>query len=156
MQEPPAVTIEPMQRQDAAGFRALAVATLAEFGMQEDPLLDGDLQEPLDAYLAAWVARSDGDVVGTVALQRQDDGNLRLRRMFIAPELRGRGVGRALLDVALERARSIGAPAVHLQTLTVMAAAQHLYESAGFRRAGEQTEAGERDSRCEFLYRLDL
>jgi ribosomal protein S18 acetylase RimI-like enzyme len=151
-----AVDIVPLGAANAAGYRALAIAVLTEFGMQEDPLLDADLEAPLDAYEAAWVGVRDGEVVGTVGLQRQDGGDLRLKRMFVSPALRGRGLGRALLDTAVDHARRAGAHAVHLETLSIMATAQHLYERAGFERTGTRTEQGAHDSRCEVLYTLDL
>jgi putative acetyltransferase len=149
-------SIEPLRPETAAAFRELAVAVLREFGMAEDAQLDADLQAPLDAYAGAWVAVADGAVVGTVALQRQAGGDLRLKRMFVAPEMRGQGVGEALLHVALEHARTSGAAAVNLETLSVMDGAQRLYERAGFHRTGTRTEVGEHDERCEVLYTLDL
>jgi len=151
-----AISIEPMQPHDVAAFRILVVETLAEFGMGEDPVLDADLQTPLDVYAAIWVARLDGVVVGSVALRDSDGEAVYLKRMYVRPDLRGAGLGARLLTTALDHARSTGARTIQLDTHTGMVAAQRLYERAGFRRTGTRTEEGAHDSRCEVLYALDL
>jgi ribosomal protein S18 acetylase RimI-like enzyme len=151
-----AITIAPMQPGDVRAFHALVIDTLAEFGMHEDADLDRDLADPLAAYDAAWVARHDGTLVGSVALRRAGDDAFSLQRMYVRPDCRGAGLGARLLTTALDHARTAGARAVHLHTAAAMAAAQRLYERAGFRRTGTRSEAGEHDSRCEVLYTLDL
>lgn len=145
-----------MRREDVAAFRALVVAVLREFGMREDPVLDADLVTPLDTYDAVWVATRDGEVVGSVALRASGEEAFYLKRMYVRSDLRGAGLGKALLATALDHARTRGARAVHLDTSTSMEAAQRLYERAGFRRSGTRTEQGTHDSRCEVLYTLDL
>lgn len=54
------------------------------------------------------LAREDGEVVGVATFIPREDG-WQLRGMAVAPEVQGRGVGRALLEVAYERLRSLGA-----------------------------------------------
>lgn len=55
-----------------------------------------------------------------------------IRALAVDPELRGRGVGRALTEHCLARARADHAPAVGLHTAEMMVAARALYEHAGF------------------------
>lgn len=52
--------------------------------------------------------------------------------LYVVPERRGRGLGRALLDALLDAARARGATHVDLGTATDDTAARALYESAGF------------------------
>jgi GNAT superfamily N-acetyltransferase len=140
----------------AAGFRALVAETLGEFGFTEDPDIDADLADPLAHYDAVWVVEDGDRVVGSVAIRAACDGEAELKRMYLVPDRRGRGLGRRLLERALEWARDGGLATVTLDTTEEMAAARSLYESVGFRAVGSRTEVGERDSRCEILYRLDL
>ena len=73
-----------------------------------------------------------GEVVGTCALLRNADGSFELAKMAVAPTARGRGVGRALGEAAIERARALGASRVELLSNRVLAPALALYRSLGF------------------------
>ncbi|MGI9020526.1 MAG: GNAT family N-acetyltransferase [Solirubrobacterales bacterium] len=55
-----------------------------------------------------------------------------LEELYVAPALRGQGIGRALLDATMEEARSRGAGHIDLNTSVDDTAAIALYESAGF------------------------
>jgi GNAT superfamily N-acetyltransferase len=73
--------------------------------------------------------------------------------MYLRPEQRGRGLGKQLLGVALEWARSHGMRVVRLDTSERMVAAQRLYEAHGFVRvAGDAPRQGQ----CRLLYELRL
>jgi ribosomal protein S18 acetylase RimI-like enzyme len=63
-----------------------------------------------------------------------------IRMLAVEPGAQGRGVGRALVDACLVRARGAGVRRIVLRTRPVMAAAQHLYESLGFRREPSHDE----------------
>jgi putative acetyltransferase len=151
------VEITPFRPEHARGFRDLVVSTLAEFGFREDPEIDADLADPKGHYDAVWVALdADDAVVASVAMRRLDAKAVELKRMYVRPEARGRGLGRRLLDTALTWAREQRAQRVVLDTTEEMQAARHLYEQAGFRSTGTRTERGAIDARCEILYALDL
>jgi ribosomal protein S18 acetylase RimI-like enzyme len=151
-----AETIVPFHSRHGPGFRSLVVATLTEFGFQEDPLIDRDLQDPPGHYDAVWIAEEDGRVIGSVAMRLLAPNEAELKRMYLTPDRRGRGLGRRLLELALDWAQERDVSTVRLDTAQEMKAAQGLYESVGFTRTGTRTEVGERDSRCEILYALDL
>ena len=145
--------IVPFEPQHADGFRALVADTLREFGFALDSELDADLADPAAAYAALWVALAGDEVVGSVALRDLGDGALELKRMYLRPDRRGRGLGKELLALALEWARRHGARAVRLDTSERMVAAQRLYEAHGFRRVpGEAPRQGQ----CRLLYELRL
>jgi ribosomal protein S18 acetylase RimI-like enzyme len=55
-----------------------------------------------------------------------------LQELYVAPELRGRGIGRALLEATIEVARERGADGIDLNTGETDTAARALYESMGF------------------------
>jgi GNAT superfamily N-acetyltransferase len=60
-------------------------------------------------------------------------GICEFKRMYVAPEARGGGVGRNLLAALEDRARELGFHTARLDTGDRQAVAQHLYESAGYR-----------------------
>jgi|SRR2546421_9851364 len=147
------MAIVPFQPSHTVGFRSLVCDTLREFGFEPDPELDDDLDDPASTYAALWVALADGGVVGSVALRELGDGCVELKRMYVRPGERGRGLGRELLAVALGWARANGAGAVRLDTSERMVAAQRLYEAHGFKRvAGDAPRQGQ----CRLLYELRL
>jgi ribosomal protein S18 acetylase RimI-like enzyme len=55
-----------------------------------------------------------------------------LQELYVVPRLRGRGIGRALLEATIELAREGGAGGIDLNTGATDTAARALYESAGF------------------------
>lgn len=81
-------------------------------------------------------ALHDGDgeprAVGTVALRNAGDGVYELTKMAVEPELRGAGIGRALLDAAIDAYRGLGGRELYLESSSVLEPALRMYESAGF------------------------
>jgi putative acetyltransferase len=147
------MAIVPFQPSHLDGFRSLVSETLLEFGFEPDPELDGDLEDPAATYTALWVADDGGEVVGSVALRDLGDDRVELKRMYLRPDQRGRGLGRQLLELALDWARANGMRAVRLDTSERMVAAQRLYEANGFERVpGDAPRQGQ----CRLLYELRL
>jgi putative acetyltransferase len=151
------VEIRPYKPTDRTGFAHLVATVLAEYGLKIDPILEADLEHPDTSYQGVWVAVHNDRVIGSVAIRLLDGGTAaELKRMYLQPEHRGRGLGRTLLNHAIHWAKDRGCRSIALDTSTATTAAQRLYESAGFARTGTRTETGAHDSRCEVLYKLDL
>lgn len=75
----------------------------------------------------------DGRAVGCVALRALPlPGTCEMKRLYVAPEGRGTGLGRALVEAVVSVARSRGHAAIRLDTLPSMKAAQALYAECGF------------------------
>jgi ribosomal protein S18 acetylase RimI-like enzyme len=74
----------------------------------------------------------DDAAVGTVALKFERPGIFELTKMAVAPDRRGRGIGRHLLEAALVLAGQRGAHTVYLYSNTVLEPAIALYRQAGF------------------------
>jgi putative acetyltransferase len=147
------MSIVPFEPSHADGFRSLVVETLREFGFEPDPELDGDLDDPAATYAALWVAVDEDEVVGSVALRELGGDAVELKRMYLRPDQRGRGLGKNLLTLALDWARTRDVRVVRLDTSERMIAAQRLYEAYGFERVpGEAPRQGQ----CRLLYELRL
>ncbi len=75
----------------------------------------------------------NGAAVGCVGLRPlADDGVCEMKRLYVAPEGRGLGVGRALAEEIVQTARRIGFSEMRLDTLPSLTAAIALYEDMGF------------------------
>jgi putative acetyltransferase len=81
-----------------------------------------------------WVAWTEDEPLGCVAIQEIAPDTAEVKRMYVRPEARGRGVGRRLAEHALAFARLRGYRRVRLATLPTMLEAQRLYMSIGFQR----------------------
>ena len=84
-----------------------------------------------------WLADVDGIPRGCVALRAQpatadEPDVVELKRLYVAPEARGRGLGRRLALTAIDHARGGGARTVKLDTLAHMDEARALYADLGF------------------------
>ena len=79
-----------------------------------------------------WLAFDGEKEIGCVALRPMEPGVGEVKRMFVDPQWRGVGVGRALLVSLIDGARARGLSLLRLGTLHDMDAALALYESLGF------------------------
>ncbi len=78
------------------------------------------------------LAERDGDILGTVALLKMPDGGVELAKMTVAETARGLGIGKLLIQAAVERARQLGAHRVFLESNSVLEPAIAMYEANGF------------------------
>ena len=91
-----------------------------------------DASEVAPGRGAFLVATVDGEVVGCGAVRRLDGADAEIKRMYVMPSFRGRGIGRALLGALEGEARSLGATRLVLETGERMPEAVAFYERAGF------------------------
>ncbi|KXS22256.1 putative GNAT family N-acetyltransferase [Gonapodya prolifera JEL478] len=95
------------------------------------------------ASLPAKYQHPDGDLflaragdaqtpVGCVALRRLGEDVCELKRLYVDPTARAKGLGRALVGEALQCARRLGFKVMRLDTLVDMTLARKMYESMGF------------------------
>jgi DNA-binding MarR family transcriptional regulator/GNAT superfamily N-acetyltransferase len=111
-------------------FREIDERFEAGFDPVHDPVADEAITPPAGLFL---VARLRGEPVGCGGLALHDGGPAEIRRMWVAPSVRGLGLGRRLLRELEDRARSHGAPAVRLETNRSLREAISLYRQSGYR-----------------------
>jgi ribosomal protein S18 acetylase RimI-like enzyme len=119
----------------------------------------------IDHDVADWQAEYDGvagvmlivvdpagEVVGTAGVRRLEPGVTELKRMWLRPACRGRGLARRLMDHVLEEARVLGGRVLRLDSERRLAAAVRLYRSYGFKEIPDYN----RNPRAEIWMELRL
>jgi ribosomal protein S18 acetylase RimI-like enzyme len=84
-------------------------------------------------YGRVLLAVYDREVVGCVALRRIDQPTCEMKRLYVRPAFRGKGVGKALALATIDEARKAEYARMRLDTVPSMTAAIALYKSLGFR-----------------------
>jgi ribosomal protein S18 acetylase RimI-like enzyme len=80
-----------------------------------------------------FLAESEAEIVGCVALRPLGKMICEMKRLYVVPGYRNRKIGRALAEAVIDQARTSGYERMRLDTLESMATAQALYHSLGFR-----------------------
>lgn len=91
--------------------------------------LPGDYAPPLGAL---FVAPDANGLVAMIGLRPIDDRICEMKRLYVRPEARGRGLAKQLIDGILAEARRLKYEEIRLDTLPMMGDAQHLYVAMGF------------------------
>jgi putative acetyltransferase len=143
--------------EDREGLKNLVFGVLREFGLEPDTsTTDADLDDIEGGYIRRGgmfeVIEQDGRLpVGSVGIYPLDAQNCELRKMYLAASMRGRGLGKLLLERALNFAREAGFRSVMLETASVLKDAIALYERYGFRPV-ESAHLASRADQAFILY----
>ena len=146
--------IRDWQKSDRISAAEVIRTVLEEYGLPWQPeLADRDVVEIESAYLETggefWVVEKNSTIVGTAAYQPISRGQnaVEIRKMYLLPEVRGKGLGKYLLQ-ELEKAISIkDYQEIWLETASILKEAVILYERSGYQPVNNvETE------RCDLAY----
>lgn len=129
------VSAEPFDSEDARRLVASLDAALTELYPPEQRFGPNLKAEHLEDGRGTFVVARDGDrAIGCGAIRLLDRNTAEAKRMYVEPDHRGRGVGRAVLASLEAAARQLGVQRLVLETGIHQEAAIFLYRRAGFTR----------------------
>ncbi len=100
-----------------------------------DPTLDTMFENYQTENAIYYVAEWNGEVVGGAGIRKLEgtaEAICELQRMFLKPETRGKGIGRALMEKCMNFAKAANYTACYLETLPKLSSAVSMYRKFGF------------------------
>lgn len=122
-----------------------------------EPIDDDVLTHPEERIIrpggGILFAKIKNEIVGTVALMKHTDDTIELTKMGVYEHARDKGIGKVLLQAAIEKARQMGFSKLILYSNRKLENAIHLYRKFGFT---EFTEQDTHYARCDIMMEMRL
>ncbi|MGN6475575.1 MAG: GNAT family N-acetyltransferase [Mycobacteriales bacterium] len=121
---------------DSPVAQQLIAAVQAEYvvrygGPDDTPVDAAEFAPPDGMFLVGYLG---AEPVAMGGLRRHDELDVEIKRMYVVPEARGKGLSRVMLAALEDRARELGARRIVLETGDRQPEAISLYESSGYER----------------------
>ncbi len=144
---------------DQPHIKLLVNSVLEEFGIVNSPCShqDADLDDlggwyPAPRGIFEVIVDDNGTILGCGGIHPIDKLSCELRKLYFLPELRGRGIGSAMLDRLVRFARQAGYRRMELETASQLHTAIAIYQRRGFREINSRRDV----PRCDRAFELDL
>jgi putative acetyltransferase len=136
------IILRKIEKRDNAEIAEVIRTVFREFGIDRpgtvyfDPTTD-DLFKLFGVEGSVYfIAESEGRIVGGCGIYPTPDlpeGCAELVKFYLLPELRGKGIGKILMDKAFESARQMGYRQIYLESMPELSKAIGMYQKSGFR-----------------------
>ncbi len=141
--------------QDRQQVIDLIASVLTEYGLGSEPQgADRDVYEVEKYYQQTggefWVIEQNQQLIGTAGFYPIKRGNraVEIRKMYLLPEARGKGLGKFLLLQLEQIIKQKGFKEIWIETASVLKEAVQLYEHSGY-----EPTSGVETQRCDLVYR---
>lgn len=135
------IVYRPVQAGDNQALAAMIRGVLEEFGVNQpgtvytDPTTDHLFELFDETKSPYWVALDGQNIIGSCGLYPTPglpEGCVELVKFYVNNNYRGLGIGKHLMQMALDEAKSLGYSSVYLESLPQLDKAVGMYEQAGF------------------------
>ncbi|MEM7209666.1 MAG: GNAT family N-acetyltransferase [Pseudomonadota bacterium] len=117
-------------------FLNLRIKRDYEIEFDLDAMVDSDVRDESKFHPPSgrfYLVTCNDKICGIGCLKKIDDGIAEIQRMYVTPESRGMGIGRAIANQLINDAKSVGYQRLKLESLRFLEAAHSLYRSLGFK-----------------------
>lgn len=153
------IRVRLFEPQDGPAFKALNLAWIEQL-FDVEPSDVAQLDDPqtniIDKGGCVLIATLEGEPVGTAGLLPHGPDTLELVKISAREDLRGHGIGKALMTASIAAARDMGASRIWLESNRKLGAALGLYRAAGFRELAADEITPTPYSRCDIQMVLEL
>jgi putative acetyltransferase len=155
---PNVATLRDARPGDEADVRRVVDSVLREYGMALEPNdIDSDLADIAASYqrrggVFRVFVDDSGAIIGCGGLYPLTGGEVELRKMYLLPHARGKGMGHAMLEDLVRAATEHGFNRIVLETASVLTTAIGMYRRYGFTEIARRHLA----NRCDQAFALDL
>ncbi|HMN88750.1 MAG TPA: GNAT family N-acetyltransferase [Saprospiraceae bacterium] len=111
-----------------------------------DYTFDAFVAEPLAQFIQSitpreclWIVEHQSTVMGSIAIVKRTDTEAQLRWFLLHPDVRGFGIGRQLMQIAMDFCKLMGYEGIRLWTISEQQTAIRLYQSFGFQKVSSET-----------------
>lgn len=108
-------------------FEALVAKIVGDYAEEHDPQKE-----------TCWIAEHNGQIVGSIFVMRESTSIAKLRLLYVEPDARGLGIGKLMVNTAMNFARQAGYETMTLWTNAQQESARGIYERAGFQKVREE------------------
>lgn len=91
-------------------------------------------------------------IIGTFGLYKISETNCEIRKMYLLPEARGKGLGKWMVHFLIEKARELKFQKIELDTASVLLEAIELYKKVGFK----EVQACNDSPRCDRAFEMEI
>ncbi|MFO0659004.1 MAG: GNAT family N-acetyltransferase [Polyangiaceae bacterium] len=148
---------------DSEGILAVLKAVFAEYeGCVYEPSEMPELERPATSFAEMhgrlWVVELDGSISGCIGMaEDHDDPSLvELKKLYLLSSLRGRGLGRRLIELVEQETRARGLCRIHLWSDTRFTTAHGVYERCGYTKLAETRELHDLSFTVEYHFEKTL
>lgn len=133
--------IEIINAYDRKGDIAELFTEYTEILKEKDPTVseylsiqnyDSELSHLEEKYCRLYLALWGGECAGCIAMRRLNETDCEMKRLYVRPRFRGKGIGETLVKRLLNDAKVMGFRAMYLDTLPYLDSAIRLYRRMGF------------------------
>lgn len=125
-----------------SAYKSLNLEWLIQYNLLE-PFDEKQLDDPNGSILNQggyiYLAKANDDIVGTAALVYDSNGIYELAKMTVAPQYRGKGISKLLIESCIQKAKELKAKKIYLYSNSQLGTAITLYEKYGFKHIPTDT-----------------